>query len=176
MPPLRKAPAGRRRMLSLQEAVGAGPHASLPRVLHFLFLPGEPRQCAAPACDAMVTSFHFPGRPGKERSQRKGAAGQAKNKRAAHTVRPAPTPGPLTLALTFPIHFDSPIKRISRLRTFLIYPSASAPPAYNSKYPRMAPKGPTRLFSNAHIPISPVWLRRVCEKPNSLVCIRTACA
>ena len=36
-----------------------------------------------------------------------------KNKKAAHTVRPAPTPGPLTLALTFLIHFDSPIKRIS---------------------------------------------------------------
>ena len=58
---------------------GAGPHTALPRVLHFLFLPGEPRQRAFLACDAMVTSFHFPGRPGKERSQRKGAAGQAKN-------------------------------------------------------------------------------------------------
>ena len=33
-----------------------------------------------------------------------------KNKKAAHTVRPAPTPGPLTLALTFPTHFDSHIK------------------------------------------------------------------
>ena len=36
-------------------------------------------QCAALACDAMVTSFRFPGRPGKETKQRKGAAGQAKN-------------------------------------------------------------------------------------------------
>ena len=123
---------------------GAGPHASLPRVLHFLFLPGEPRQCAAPACDAMVTSFHFPGRPGKERSQRKGAAGQAKNKRAAHTVRPAPTPGPLILTLTFPIHFDDHIKRITRLRTSPIHSPASAPSGHNGKHPRMAPKGPTR--------------------------------
>ena len=89
----------------------AGTHTSLPRVLHFLFLPGEPRQRAFLACDAMVTSFHFPGRPGKERSQRKGAAGQAKNKRAAHTVRPAPTPGPLILALTFLIHFNDYIKK-----------------------------------------------------------------
>ena len=32
---------------------------------------------------------------------------------AAHTVRPAPTPGPFTLTLTFPIHFGSRIKRIS---------------------------------------------------------------
>ena len=118
----------------------------------------------------MVTSFHFPGRPGKETKQRKGAAGQAKNpcrfisglnvgaafrrnstgcgtrpgvrspdgascavtgiflmagvikpltcgaaskvrrlknKKAAHTVRPAP----LTLALTFLIHFNDYIKK-----------------------------------------------------------------
>ena len=34
-----------------------------------------------------------------------------KNKKAAHTVRPAPTPGPLILTLTFPIYFDDPIKR-----------------------------------------------------------------
>ena len=58
---------------------GAGPHTSLPRELHFFFPPGKPRQCAFLVCDAMVTSFRFPGRPGKERSQRKGAAGQAKN-------------------------------------------------------------------------------------------------
>ena len=34
-----------------------------------------------------------------------------KNKKAAHTVRPAPTPGPLTLAFTFLIHFDDRIKK-----------------------------------------------------------------
>ena len=34
-----------------------------------------------------------------------------KNKKAAHTVRPAPTPGPLTLALTFPTHSDDRIKK-----------------------------------------------------------------
>ena len=34
-----------------------------------------------------------------------------KNKKTAHTVRPAPTPGPLILALTFSIHSDNPIKR-----------------------------------------------------------------
>ena len=79
MPPLRKAPARRKRMLSLQEAVGAGPHTALPREPYFSFPSGKPRHLAFLACDAMVTSFHFPGRPGKERSQRKGAAGQAKN-------------------------------------------------------------------------------------------------
>ncbi len=124
----------------------AGTHTSLPRVLHFLFLPGEPRQRAFLACDAMVTSFHFPGRPGKERSQRKGAAGQAKNKRAAHTVRPAPTPGPLILTLTFPIHFDDHIKRITRLRTFPIHSPASTPSGHNGKHPRMAPKGADTTF------------------------------
>ena len=113
------------------------------------------------ACDAMVTSFHFPGRPGKETKQRKGAAGQAKNKRAAHTVRPAPTPGPLILTLTFPIHFDDHIKRITRLRTFPIHSPASAPSGHNGKHPRMAPKGPTRLSSNTHIPNPLVWLRRM---------------
>ena len=51
-----------------------------------------------------------------------------KNKKAAHTVRPAPTPGPLTPALTFPIHFDYRIKRITRLRTSTIRSSESAPP------------------------------------------------
>ena len=51
-----------------------------------------------------------------------------KNKKAAHTVRPAPTPGPLTPALTFPIHFDDRIKRITRLRTSTIRSSESAPP------------------------------------------------
>ena len=34
-----------------------------------------------------------------------------KNKKAAHTVRPAPTPGPLILALTFLIHFNDYIKK-----------------------------------------------------------------
>ena len=49
--------------------------------------------------------------------------------RAASTVcRPAPTPGPLTPALTFPIHFDDRIKRITRLRTSMIRSSESAPP------------------------------------------------
>ena len=61
-----------------------------------------------------------------------------KNKKAAHTVRPAPTPGPLILTLTFPIHFDDRIKRITRLRTHLIHPSVFAPPAHNGKHPRMA--------------------------------------
>ena len=50
------------------------------------------------------------------------------NKKAAHTVRPAPTPGPLTPTLTFPIHFDDRIKRITRLRTSTIRSSESAPP------------------------------------------------
>ena len=40
-----------------------------------------------------------------------------KNRKAAHTVRPAPTPGPLILTLTFPIHFDDHIKRITRVCT-----------------------------------------------------------
>ena len=53
-----------------------------------------------------------------------------KNKKAAHTVRPAPTPGPLILALTVPIHFDSPIKEFPCLRTFPIHPPEFAPPAY----------------------------------------------
>ena len=64
---------------TLLEAVGAGPHTTLPREPYFPFSPWKPRQCAFLACDAMVTSFHFPGRPGKETKQRKGAAGQAKN-------------------------------------------------------------------------------------------------
>ena len=67
-----------------------------------------------------------------------------KNKKAAHTVRPAPTPGPLILTLTFPIHFDDHIKRITRLRTSPIHSPASAPSGHNGKHPRMAPKGPTR--------------------------------
>ena len=61
-----------------------------------------------------------------------------KNKKAAHTVRPAPTPGPLTLAFAFPIHFDSRIKEFPCLRTFHIHPSEPAPSAYNGKHPRMA--------------------------------------
>ena len=91
-------------------AGGAGGISTLPRDPYFPFPPEKPRYFAFLACDAMVTSFHFPGRPGKERSQRKGAAGQAKNKRAAHTIRPAPTPGPLTLALAFLIHSGGRIK------------------------------------------------------------------
>ena len=47
---------------------------------------------------------------------------------AATGIRPAPTPGPLTPALTFPIHFDDRIKRITRLRTSMIRSSESAPP------------------------------------------------
>ena len=50
-----------------------------------------------------------------------------KNKKAAHTVRPAPTPGPLTLTLTFPIHFGSRIKRLLCLRTSPIHSPVSAP-------------------------------------------------
>ena len=151
MPPLQEELRQTQAHAVLPGAVDAGPHTALPRVLHFLFLPGEPRQRAFPACDAMVTSFRFPGRPGKERSQRKGAAGQAKNKRAAHTVRPAPTPGPLTLALTFLIHFNDRIKRITRLRTLFNHLSVPAlslvtgqfhlwratSPAHNGKNPRM---------------------------------------
>ena len=53
-----------------------------------------------------------------------------KNKKAAHTVRPAPTPGPLTLTLAFPIHFDNRIKEITRLRTLLIYSPEPAPSVY----------------------------------------------
>ena len=195
----------------------AGPTESAPRVF---FLPGKPRQCASLAYDAMVTSFHFPGRPGKETKQRNEAkkrgrrpgekslppgrrsaqpvipcqrisglnvgatfrrdntgcgtrpvirspAGAScaatgvflmagvtkpltvraantvrrlKNKRAAHTVRPAPTPGSLILALTFPIHFDSLIKEFPCLRTFPIHSPASSTPTHNGKHPRMASK------------------------------------
>ena len=61
-----------------------------------------------------------------------------KNRKAAHTVRPAPTPGPLILTLTFPIHFDDHIKRITRLRTSPIHSPASAPSGHNGKHPRMA--------------------------------------
>ena len=74
-----------------------------------------------------------------------------KNKKAAHTVRPAPTPGPLTLALTFLIHFNDRIKRITRLRTLFNHLSVPAlslvtgqfhlwratSPAHNGKNPRM---------------------------------------
>ena len=61
-----------------------------------------------------------------------------KNKKAAHTVRPAPTPGPLTLALTFLIHSGGRIKRIIRLRTFNIHPPEPVPPVHTGKHPRMA--------------------------------------
>lgn len=37
----------------------------------------------------------------------------------------------------------------------------ATPPAHNDKHTRMVPKGPTRLSTNARIPISLVWLRRV---------------
>ena len=202
----------------LRGAVGAGGTTFAAAGAIFLLSAGKPRQCAAPAYDAMVTSFHFPGRPGKETKQRKGAAGQAKNpcrpspgrrsaqpvipcqrisglnvgatfrrdntgcgtrpvirspagascaatgvflmagvtkpltvraantvrrlknKRAAHTVRPAPTPGSLILALTFPIHFDSLIKEFPCLRTFPIHSPASSTPTHNGKHPRMASK------------------------------------
>ena len=74
-----------------------------------------------------------------------------KNRKAAHTVRPAPTPGPLTLALTFLIHFNDRIKRITRLRTLFNHLSVPAlslvtgqvhlwratSPAHNGKNPRM---------------------------------------
>ena len=133
-----------------------------PRELYFPFSPGEPRQSASLACDAMVTSFprtpfrsacnslsaHFRlerrcrippqqyrlrdaarrsfscrrfmrrhrdfsnGRCHPAAHLRSGQQSTPpKIEEAAHTVRQAPTPGPLTLALTFPTHSDDRIKK-----------------------------------------------------------------
>ena len=56
-----------------------------------------------------------------------------KNKKAAHTIRPAPTPGPLTLAFAFSIHFDNRIKRITHLHTFFAYSPVRGTAIKNSR-------------------------------------------
>ncbi len=69
-----------------------------------------------------------------------------KNKKAAHTIRPAPTPGPLILALTVLIHFDSPIKEFSCLRTFPIHSPASVPTDRRRLSFKDGPEGADTIF------------------------------
>ena len=69
-----------------------------------------------------------------------------KNKKAAHTVRPAPTPGQLTLALTFLIHFDDRIKRITRLRTAANEVCRPASPDKESLVCKDGPEGADTTF------------------------------
>ena len=74
-----------------------------------------------------------------------------KMKKAAHTVRPAPAPGPLTLALAFLIHFDDCIKKNHSSAYTLhslvcVHPvtcnrgsfTGATPPAHNCKNPKRA--------------------------------------
>ena len=74
-----------------------------------------------------------------------------KMKKAAHTVRPAPAPGPLTLARTFLIHFDDCIKKNHSSAYTLhslvcVHPvtcnrgafTGATPPAHNCKNPKRA--------------------------------------
>ena len=111
--PVLRRRCGRRPMLSCRELSarahirrgaafprGAGPHTSLPQALHLFFPPGKPRQCAFLACDAMVTSFHSLEKKGHKE----------KGPPARRKIPVARTPGPLTLALTFPIHSGGRIK------------------------------------------------------------------
>ena len=109
---------------------------------------------SVPFWHVMPWSLHFAARKRKSAKKRGRRPGE-------NPCRRAPTPSPPTLTLSVPIHFDSPIKEIPCLRTLPIHLPTSAPPGHNGKHPRMAPKEPTRLSSNACIPISPVWLRRV---------------
>ena len=118
----------------------------------FPFPPGRPGN--VPFWHVMPWSLHFTARKRKVAKKRGRRPGE-------NPCRRAPTPSPPTLTLSVPIHFDSPIKEIPCLRTLPIHLPTSAPPGHNGKHPRMAPKEPTRLSSNARIPISPVWLRRV---------------
>ena len=97
-----------------------------------------------PFWHVMPWSLHFIFRGGPEKKRSKEKEPPARRKIRGRPVRPAPTPGPLILTLTFPIHFDDHIKRITRLRTSPIHSPASAPSGHNGKHPRMAPKGPTR--------------------------------
>ena len=75
-----------------------------------------------------------------------------KIKKTAHTVRPAPTPGPLTLTLSVPIHFDSRIKIISRLRTSLIHSSDSSPSGKRQVSSGDGPKGADTIFLKCEWP------------------------
>ena len=118
----------------------------------FSFRRGNPG--SVPFWHVMPWSLHFAARKRKSAKKRGRRPGE-------NPCRRAPTPSPPTLTLSVPIHFDSPIKEIPCLRTLPIHLPTSAPPGHNGKHARMAPKEPTRLSSNAHIPISPVWLRRV---------------